>query len=221
MTEGRLYRSGGAEGATAQTAIPALTKDQRAKLKTTTITETVVAEPVIAAPAIAEPIIPAPLAAPIVAESIVVDAASIDEVSGSNASDAAPSTERAGMTASQVWMLICGVTFVVALIDGFFHRGSSEASALTIITGIALIASTVVAALLVRPGDRWYPVIVPPIAFLIATLTAGQFGLSSTGSLMIREGLMIFTTLGRNAIWIFIAVIAAGVIGVVKSRLTK
>ena len=211
-----MYRSGGAEGAAADTAIPALTKDQRAKLKTTTITEMVIADPVIA-----EPIIPAPLAAPIVAESIVVDAASLDEVSSENASDAHSSTERTGMTAAKVWLLICGVTFVVALFDGFLHRGSSEASALTIITGIALIASTVVAALLVRPGDRWYPVIVPPIAFLIATLTAGQFGLSSTGSIMIREGLMVFTTLGRNAIWIFIAVIAAAVIGVVKSRLTK
>lgn len=219
MTEGRLYRSGGATGAAAESATPALSKDQRSKLRSTQITD----DPIETAPpvlnhdprdpsdslvaAIVTPLV-APITPPVEEEVIV------EEVRGST-------TDDRGMSAAQVWLVITGFTFIVGLIDGFVHRGGSEASALTWISGLALVISTIVAAIRVRPSARWYPVIVPPLAFLITTLTAGQFGLSTTGSLLIREGLMVFTTLGRNALWIIAAVILALVIVLVKPRVTK
>lgn len=244
MTEGRLYRSGGATGAAADAATPALSKDQRGKLRTTEITDApdvAVAAAVVedadvveapSAPAGSEATgrsvtnldprdpsdsmvqaIVAPLVAPVTPPPIREEVV-IDETPGAARDDA-------GMSATQVWLVITGFTFIIGLIDGFLHKGGSEASALTWITGLALVLSTVVAALRVRRSARWYPVIVPPLAFLIVTLTAGQFGLSTTGSLVIREGLMVFTTLGRNAIWIIASVIIALVIVLVKPALKK
>ncbi len=224
MTEGRLYRSGGATGASAESATPALSKDQRSKLRTTVITDDVVAEEVI----VAEPVVidqdprdpsdslVAAIVTPLVAPVTPPEPLQQEEVVVERRTDS-----ESGMSAAQVWLVITGFTFIVGLIDGFFHRGGSEASALTWITGLALLLATIVTAIRVSPSARWYPVIVPPLAFLITTITAGQFGLSTTGSLVIREGLMVLTTLGRNAIWIIASVIIALVIVLVKPRLTK
>lgn len=221
MSEGKLYRSGGATGAAADAATPALTDAQRAKLRSTTITDTP-NEPTSAPRSPSDSLVAAivePIAAPVpppVREEMVVEELSVEGADSGKRSD-----NSMGMSVGQVWLVITGFTFIVGLIDGFFHRGGAEASALTWITGLALVVSTIVAAIRVRPSARWYPVLVPPLAFLIVALTAGQFGLSTTGSLIIREGLMVFTTLGRNALWIILAVIIALVIVLLKPRLSR
>ena len=61
-------------------------------------------------------------------------------------------------------------------------------------------------------------VVVPPLAFLVATLTAGQLTLGATGSLLEREGFMVFKSLAVNAPWILASVVVALVIVLVRRR---
>ena len=65
---------------------------------------------------------------------------------------------------------------------------------------------------------RRYPA--PPLAFLVATLTAGQLTLGATGKWLEREGFMIFKSLAVNAPWILASTVVALVIVLVRRRRT-
>ena len=60
--------------------------------------------------------------------------------------------------------------------------------------------------------------IAPPLAFFLATVTAGQLTLPPTGDLLVREAFMIITTLGANAIWVFGSTFVALAIVLVRRR---
>ncbi len=115
-----------------------------------------------------------------------------------------------GLTWTGVTVVVVGVTVLMALADVLVTHG------IGVITGVGLVLSTLYAALAVRPADLWAAVVTPPLAYLVALLTAGQFTLPSGGSLLVREGFMVFTGLALNAPWIIGATLVALVIVLVR-----
>ncbi len=106
-----------------------------------------------------------------------------------------PSSE-SGLTYSGVVVVVGAVTVLVAFAEALLRHEIGW------MTGVALLASSVYAAVVVRRADIWAAVVVPPLAFLAAALTAGQLTLDKSGSLLIREGFSLFRTLATNAPWI-------------------
>ncbi len=117
-----------------------------------------------------------------------------------------------GLTWSGVVVVVILGTVLVAFADALINNS------LGILTGIALLVSSVYCALLVRPADIWAAAIIPPLAFLAAALTAGQLTLDSAGSLVVREGYMLLKTLAQNAPWIVGTTLICFVIVIVRRR---
>ena len=76
-------------------------------------------------------------------------------------------------------------------------------------TGVALVISSVYAALTVRREDDTVAIIVPPVAFLVAALTAGQLFIGSAEGSLLNRAVVAFFTLADNWIWIIGATAAA------------
>jgi len=199
---GRLYRSSGAEGPAAAVAIPALAQEP---VRITT-------DPT-ASPAADYP--PASPSARRASSSSFTSAAlledDVEEVSSARPSKSPRRTFRisgqsAGLTYNGAVVVIMASTIIVGFIDALLNHK------LGWLTGVALLASAIYAALNVRIADAWAPAILAPLGFMAATLTAGQLTRGSSGSLLIREGYMIFRSLAVNAPWIIAAtVICAGI----------
>jgi hypothetical protein len=115
-----------------------------------------------------------------------------------------------GLTYSGVAVVVISVTVLVAFADALINNK------LGIITGVALAVSSIYTAITVRRADIWAAVVMPPIAFLVAALTAGQLTLDSSGSLLIREAYMLFRTLAVNAPWILGTTVVCLVIVLVR-----
>jgi hypothetical protein len=198
---GRLYRSSGAEGPAAAVAIPALERDP-VRISSDPMDSSAYQS------AGGPP--PTPRRAAPAASTLLEDEA--DEFVPSGQPAASPrrslriSSQSAGLTYNGAAVVIMVSTIAVGFIDAIVNHK------LGWLTGIALVASAVYAALNVRPADAWAPAILAPLGFMAATLTAGQLTRGSSGSLLIREGYMIFRSLAVNAPWIIGAtVICAGI----------
>ena len=236
---GRLFRSLRAEGAAADVAVPALTLDQAVGLRTVTLggggdapppLPPVVAAPAAAAPALAASAVAAPVVEdldleyaevaprPDVAESnvapLTADVAGASLATGASAPSGRGAHAAPGVRATGVWLVVIGVTVVMGFADALVV-GRTQ---LGWLTGISLLAASVYGALVVRREDAIIAVIAPPLAFFLATITAGQLTLPPTGDLLVREAFMIITTLGANAAWIFGSTIVALVIVLVRRR---
>ena len=122
-------------------------------------------------------------------------------VGGRRGAHAAP-----GIRASGVWLVVIGVTVLVAFADVIV------VGAVNWITGLALMAASVYGAFMVRMADWPIAVIAPPLAMFLAVVTAGQLTLGPITDLLVNEALMIVITLGNNVLWIFGATVAALVI---------
>ncbi|MDP4714339.1 MAG: hypothetical protein NWS04_00640 [Candidatus Nanopelagicales bacterium] len=202
---GRLFRSLRAEGHSAETAVPALNLDEAVGLRTMTLGSgaAVASAPVASAAVASAPVASVPVAsAPVAAES-----------AGATPPSDLPAT--AGLRASGVWFVVLGVTVVMGFADALV----TGQTGLGWLTGISLLIASIYAALVVRRADAIVAVIAPPLAFFLATVTAGQLTIPQTGSLLIREAFMIVTTLGNNAIWIFgSTLIALGIVLIRRRR---
>jgi uncharacterized protein YjeT (DUF2065 family) len=202
---GRLFRSLRAEGHSAETAVPALNLDEAVGLRTMTLGSgaAVASVPVASAAVASAPVASVPVAsAPVAAES-----------AGATPPSDLPAT--AGLRASGVWFVVLGVTVVMGFADALV----TGQTGLGWLTGISLLIASIYAALVVRRADAIVAVIAPPLAFFLATVTAGQLTIPQTGSLLIREAFMIVTTLGNNAIWIFgSTLIALGIVLIRRRR---
>lgn len=87
------------------------------------------------------------------------------------------------------------------------------------LTGIALVVSAGYAAATVRPADGYWVIVSAPLAFLATTVTVGQVTITG-GGFLVRQGLLIPFTLGRNAVWIILATaVAAVIVGIRRRRL--
>ena len=117
-----------------------------------------------------------------------------------------------GLTYSGVAAVVISVTVLVGIADALIT------GKLGVLTGVALAVSSIYAALVVRKADIWAAVVMPPLAFLTATLTAGQLTLDAAGSMIVREGYMIFRTLAVNAPWILGTTAVCLVIVLVRRR---
>ncbi|HET7899918.1 MAG TPA: DUF6542 domain-containing protein [Candidatus Nanopelagicales bacterium] len=124
----------------------------------------------------------------------------------------APRGSSVGLTYAGVMVVVISATVVVALLEAVVRKEIGW------LTGVALLLASVYAAVFVRRADIWAAVVAPPLAFLVATLTAGQLTLGSTGTLLEREGFMIFKSLAVNAPWILASTVAALVIVLVRRR---
>lgn len=205
---GRLYRSIGAEGPAAAMAIPALAAAPTAagpiRISSDSVNPATQNAP---SPA-------APLSRPVA--TAYGRTATLDDKPASADDDVAstksprltlrPSAQAAGLTYNGAAVVILASTILVGFVDALVnHR-------LGWLTGIALVASSIYAALHVRLADLWAPAILAPLGFMAATLTAGQLTRGSSGSWFVREGYMIFRSLAVNAPWIIGAtVISAGI----------
>ncbi len=223
---GRLFRSLRAEGSAADDAVPALSLDEVVGLRSVSLASThtpeptpeVVTEsgtmpdlpPVPAAPT-PEPFVAPPPAAP----------APVDVLTGGAATPPPPRRGGAhaqrGIGAGSVWLIVIGVTVVMAFADALVMRQVG----LGWLTGVALVVASVYAAFTVRIDDAIIAVVAPPLAFFLATLTAGQLTVSTSGDLLVNEAFMIVTTLGTNALWIFGATIAALIIVLIRRGVSR
>jgi hypothetical protein len=133
---------------------------------------------------------------------------------GSGAAEAAVplGTGTVGLTYSGVMVVVVAATVLVGFVEALLRNE------LGWITGLALLVSSVYAAVFVRHADIWAAVVAPPLAFLAATLTAGQLTLGATGSLLEREGFMIFKSLAVNAPWILATTVICLAIVLIRRR---
>ena len=84
-------------------------------------------------------------------------------------------------------------------------------------TDVALVAVSVLGALVTRAGDRSLPAMMPPLAFLAAALVAGQLLIDGTaGTWRTREALMLMDVLGANAPWVVAATALSVTIALVR-----
>ena len=226
---GRLFRSLRAEGAAADVAVPALTLDQAVGLRTVTLGGGGDAPPPLpptaVAPAVAAPVVedldlqyaevaPRQDVAECNVAPLTVDVAGESLANGASTPSGRGAHAAPGVRATGVWLVVIGVTVVMGFADALVV-GRTQ---LGWLTGISLLAASVYGALVVRREDAIIAVIAPPLAFFLATITAGQLTLPPTGDLLVREAFMIITTLGANAAWIFGSTIVALVIVLVRRR---
>ena len=118
----------------------------------------------------------------------------------------------AGLTYNGAAVVIMAATILVGFVDALLNHK------LGWLTGVALVASSVYAALNVRPADAWAPAILAPLSFMAANLTAGQLTRGGSGSWFIREGYMIFRSLAVNAPWIIGATVICAAIAFWRRR---
>jgi hypothetical protein len=217
---GRLFRSLRAEGDAAAVAVPALTLDQAVGLRTVTLgsgpaapAPSPPAPAVVADEGLLEFAEVAPRPEPAASDDSAPAVALVTPVAASGVggrhAHAAP-----GLRPGGVWLVVIGVTVVMGFADALVV-GRTQ---LGWLTGVSLLAASIYGALVVRRDDAIVAVIAPPLAFFLATVTAGQLTLPPTGDLLVREAFMIITTLGANAVWVFGSTIAALVIVLVRRR---
>lgn len=126
-----------------------------------------------------------------------------------------PGHRARGITGGAVYLIVIGVTLLVAFANVLIADGKVGWP-----TGLALVISSVYAALTVRREDDTVAIIVPPVAFLVAALTAGQLFIGSAEGSLLNRAVVAFFTLADNWIWIIGATAAAVVIVLVRRRRT-
>ncbi len=86
-------------------------------------------------------------------------------------------------------------------------------------TGATLVVVAIVAPLVTRAGDRSLPAMMPPLAFLVAVLIAGQLLVARTGAGnfdRVSEAVMIAQNLGPNAVWVVAATILSVTVATIR-----
>ena len=117
------------------------------------------------------------------------------------------------ITGGAVYIIVIGVTLLVGFANALLADGDIGWP-----TGLALLASSVYAALVVRREDDTVAMIVPPIAFLVVALTAGQFFIGSSAGSILNRAVVVFFTLADNWVWVIGATVAALGIVLVRRR---
>jgi hypothetical protein len=115
------------------------------------------------------------------------------------------------LTGLGVYAVTIGVTVILAFGETMFFGGE-----LGLITGIGLVVVSIVAAFVVRTRDGLHAIFAPPIAFLVAALTAGQMGVTATDTS--SRAVVVFFLLGNNWPWIIGATAASLVIVALRRR---
>ena len=125
------------------------------------------------------------------------------------------SARTSGRGASGV--IVSGVVIAITVIIGFANAALGGGS-LGWPTGLALLLSSVYGAIAIRREDDTIAFLIPPVAFLVAALTAGQLFLDSGEGSLINRGVIVFFSLADNWLWILGSTLIALVIVLVRRR---
>lgn len=85
-----------------------------------------------------------------------------------------------------------------------------------LISNIAIVGLSVIAATQVRTIDYTAAIWSPPLAWMFALLTGGQFGMTMSGSLLRKEVFHLAYGLAYHAVWILGAVLISAAIAIVR-----
>jgi hypothetical protein len=209
---GRLFRSQGVTGH--EDTVLALASDHNGRLRTLQRRDDKAVQPD------AEPLPPHEAIDVAVTGAAVATDAQDDAVAptsrrrGRRQRSSSPSGHRArGISGGAVYLIVIGVTVLVAFANVLLADGKVGWP-----TGVALVVSSVYAAITVRREDDTVAIIVPPVAFLIAALTAGQLSIGSAEGSILNRAVVAFFTLADNWYWIIGATMASLVIVLVRRR---
>jgi hypothetical protein len=207
---GRLFRSQGVQGHSS--TVLALGSDHGGRLRTLARTE------VDPGPAATPDHVPLPTSDPVHAALPPNEDVLLPPVVEADAPSGRPARRQRsqvadGLTALAVYLLIIGVTLIVAFTNALLLNGKVGWP-----TGLALVVVTVFCALKVRRDDDLVTIITPPIAFFLAAVTAAQLFLGSAQHSLLNRAVVAFFTLADNWVWIIGATVAAVVIVLVRRR---
>lgn len=127
--------------------------------------------------------------------------------------DHATSRRLGRISGGAVYLVILGVTLLVGFADALLTDGEIGWP-----TGMALLLSSVYAALTVRTEDDTLAFILPPVAFLLTAMTAGQLFLGSAEGTLLNRAVVVFFILADNWYWVIGSTVAALVIVLVRRR---
>lgn len=213
---GRLFRSQGVKDH--PDAVLALSSDHFGRLRTLKRDQDApAAAPAPARATVSEAALEESAHVPLPAPVPVVDALPAD----AEPDDQRPalSRRRSGLgqgrtiKAGAVYLIVIGVTLLVGFANALISGGEIGWP-----TGVALLISSVYAALTVRRQDDTVAFLVPPVAFLLTALTAGQVFIDSLEGSLLNRAVILFFTLADNWIWIIGSTVIALVIVLVRRR---
>ena len=204
---GRLFRSQGVTDHAA--AVLALTSDRGGKLRTLARTELDPSMPVRVQSSVA-----------VTGGALLPDDAGIPDdapVRDSRADRRTHQTSRqfgsSGITAGAVYIIILGVTLLVAFLNAWLGKGE-----LGWPTGMALLISSLYCALRVRREDDVVAIFLPPIAFFLAAITAGQMFRGASGGGLLNRVQLVFFTMAYSWYWVIGTTVVVVVIVLVRRR---
>lgn len=114
------------------------------------------------------------------------------------------------------WLIIGIATLVVAFINAIVGDGH-----LGWPTGLTLLLTTLYCALVLQRRDLGIAIFAPPLVYLLAALTAGQFFLGAAGGGLLNRAAELFFLLGANWGWILGAVLGAVIITIIRRALRR
>jgi hypothetical protein len=114
-------------------------------------------------------------------------------------------------------IIVSGVVIAITVIIGFANAALGGGS-LGWPTGLALLVSSIYGAMAIRRADDTIAFLIPPVAFLVAALTAGQLFLDSGEGSLLNRGVIVFFSLADNWLWILGSTLVALVIVLVRRR---
>jgi len=188
---GRLFRAASVDDEVHTDAIPAL-PSERARVEDVLPDEAFRAE--------------VPVAAVAVSAGSAGGVVLLEEVTpqvGADTSAPAPVVD-GGLSARWVWIIIVGVTVLMAIADILIRK-----QGIGWVTGVGLLSATLYCATASQRTAMWWSAIVPPLAVALTIVTVGQATLTRSNSLVISQGLNLLDSLGRTAPFIVASVIAA------------
>ncbi len=204
LETGRLFRSLHAQGMSSRDAIPALDLDEVVTLRSVSL----------------RPVDPfeestariAPLPEPFV--ELFRD----DPLPVSRPHDTNPGTVYSAHTDQGGFRAPVAVAIVIIATVLMGFADTIVTGSIGFITGLTLIAVSAYAAIGIRLADAFWAVVAPPIAIFLTVISAGQLSLAPGGGFLVRQGVLIPFTLGRNAMWIIAAVVISGAIVLIRRR---
>ncbi len=206
---GRLFRSQGVTDVDA--AVLALTSDHGGKLRTLVRVDDDPSIPVRVNSAVS-----ATGTGLVVDDAAVLDDEPVTESRSDRRKHGTPreiSHRSPGISAGAVYLIVIGATVLVGFINAWLGKGELGAP-----TGIALLVSSVYCAWRVRREDDVVAIIIPPIAFFIAAITAGQMFRGTTGGGVLNRAQLVFFTMAYNWYWVIGTTVVAVVLVLFRRR---
>lgn len=118
-----------------------------------------------------------------------------------------------GIAAGAVYLIVIAVTFIVALVNAWLGTGE-----LGWPTGVALLVSSGYCAWRVRREDDVVAILIPPVAFFIATVIPGQMFRGASGGGLINRAQVVFFTFAYNWYWVLGTTVVAAVLVLIRRR---